>query len=501
LSNFFNPFETGPTVVNFINDAENLTLKQRTQNLIDIYRDNWEHIITYELSKQYTERSYKKLFPLITTELNLLKMIIDQTALVYKEPAKRVALLGEGDSLTEDKTYTDLMESLPIDQAMKSVDTYNKLCNQTILKVVWRDGRLDYDVINFNTATIYTDERDWRRVIAIKYSMDVELPDFDSADREHMGVDVDGVKMEKFSRSFLWTIEDDKSYVREYIQDRNGKHELVKKEDNPYQTPNGEPILPFVVFTRKYPDTQLLDWTSGNDMIDGNIGTAINMIHLNRLLKYQSHKQVVITSGSNNMPSTATMDANTAIKISDPTGNASVSTLDMQAASDKIWGIIQSRAGTLLQTRGIPAGAFTVMKTQSASGIAMKIDKHALLEQRENDIELYRHKERELFEVTRVVNNYHNLNKIDVKARFKIDFGEIAFPVSAKEQADADAINIINNVLTPIDILMRENPDLTRDEAEVKYTENKAINSAGEIVTPFGLQQPTTAEEGDIENV
>jgi len=494
MSDSYNPFSTDPKIVNFIQDAEGLTLKQRTQNLIDMYRDNWEHIISYELSRQYTERSYKKLFPLVTTELNLLKMIIDQTALVYKEPAQRKALLGEGESLKEDETYKEILESMPINQAMKSIDTYNKLCNQTILKVVWRDGGLDYDVINFNTATVYTDERDWRRVIAVKYSMDCELPDFDNADRSHMGAEVDGVKMEKFSRSFLWTIEDDKSYVREYIQDRNGKHELVKKEDNPYKDVNGNPILPFVVFTRKYPDTALLDWTSGNDLIDGNVGTAINMIHLNRLLKFQSHKQVVITAGSEAaIPKDATMDANSAYKIADPSGQASLSTLDMQAASDKIWDIIKNRAVALLQTRGIPAGSFTITGSPQ-SGYAMSLDRHALLEQRQNDIELYRFKEKELFDVTRIVNNVHNVKKIDVKARFKIDYGEITFPVSDKEQAESDTINMVNNIITPIDILMRENPDLTEDEAAAKYAANKEINKQGEIVQPFAIQQPATAE-------
>ena len=89
-----------------------------------------------------------------------------------------------------------------------------------------------------------------------------------------------------------------------------------------------------------------------------------------------------------------------------------------------------------------------------------------------------------------VVWNEHNPDKlIDIKSKLRIDFGEIEFPLSMDERGRDISVNVMNNIKTPIDYIMDDNPDLTREEAEKKFTENKAFNEAQKaVIVP--AQQP-----------
>jgi len=67
--------------------------KLAIQNLIDIYKDDWETIIREEINRQFTQKSQAKLRFLITREMNVVKRVTNETALVYKNNAVRKPLL------------------------------------------------------------------------------------------------------------------------------------------------------------------------------------------------------------------------------------------------------------------------------------------------------------------------------------------------------------------------------------------------------------------------
>jgi hypothetical protein len=45
--------------------------------------------------------------------------------------------------------------------------------------VVWRDGKIDYDIITFDNAEIITDPNDWKKIIGIKYYIGLRMPYYD----------------------------------------------------------------------------------------------------------------------------------------------------------------------------------------------------------------------------------------------------------------------------------------------------------------------------------
>lgn len=503
--------------------------KLSVKNLINIYKDNWRYIILDEIARQFTDASYEKLRPLVTTELNLLKRITNETALVYKKNAQRKAQIPqkipevkEGEKpaeqiFKEDANYESIIGKTNLNSIMKQVNKFTKLTNQTMLKVIWRNRKIEFDLLTFDNVEIFTDDEDWTKIIAIKYFIDLRLNSTldDSVitrdttnpipTNNNSSIAISEQQITEFTTMFLWTLEDKDSDTKEYktsfvrtFKLHKGEMNEVEKENNPYFI-DGLPVLPFVFFPNKTPHASLLDFTTGNDLIDGNINTALNMIHINNIMKFQSYILMWIkASDKKSFPKSWDIDMSSILALLDTDGNTEVGSVDLQAKIRDIWLTLIERVILLYGSRGIPPSAIRIEGTPE-SGIKAHIDKQALLEAREDDIEIYREKENDLFEIIRAVNNEHNTLKISEDAELSIDFAEITFPTTRQEDAAADSIEITNNTLTGWQILQRKNPDLSDDEAKEKYSNNKDFNSnsLGGLTT---IEQPSNVTEEEEED-
>ena len=543
MSNFFSGFNiTNPkafgynqsndqSISNFVSNGGIITVKQSVHNILDILKDNWDRIINSALCEQFTIKKQQKLRHLKTKELNVLKSIVNETAMLYKKPATRKAVLGKEVSesgtvtIKGDEVYEDILKDIPIDQTMMAVDRMNKATNQTVLKIVWRNGKIDYDILTFDNVEIETDPDDWKEIIKYTYFVGLGLPDFDDENSDEGVTDVKGIKKQKFVTKFVWEIIKERnkdgsikrdsldrplkptSVVKKFRMNNNGEPVLVDTRPNPYKDQSGMPVLPFVLFHRAFPAMELLDFTTGGDMIDNTINTAMNMIHLNQLMKYQSYKQVVISHGERTkMPQPLSIGPSDILDLPTSDGETTTATaLDIQTAIDNYLEVIQKRVAMIMGTYGIPSSRFRI-SGNAESGIKIKLDNFVLVERREADAQLFRIGEKELFEKTRVVNNFHNTKQINEKAEFFIDYGEIDLPANEEEQAKADTINITNNVKSPIDVIMDQDPDLSREQATAKYLEIKTINSADimgvqpePVRQPVGVNVPPTEPESQAD--
>jgi hypothetical protein len=122
---------------------------------------------------------------------------------------------------------------------------------------------------------------------------------------------------------------------------------------------------------------------------------------------------------------------------------------------------------------------FETEKRQALSGIAKVIDNSDLLESREDQIELYRGYEKDLFDMTRTVWNYHNPNKkISDNAKLKIDFAEIEIHRDPKEEAEVWEKEIATGTASILDWIMEKNPDIqTKEDAMKILKENLEIRN------------------------
>ena len=501
------PALTGEYINKLIKEQSNNAVKISVQELIDIYQDNWSHLIEQELRDQFTQKTYDKIKWLVTQELNLLKRWVNDTSMIYKKPAVRKAVRPvkeEGAEPAEDPQYAEMEQESNIDAIMPMVNKYTNLTNHVLLKPVWRGGKMEYDIILFNNGEVFSHPDDWKKIIAVKYYAGLSLPvDYiypGEGDVTKVGVNK-GAKRDQFGqlwseykRAFLYTLEDvtlghleDGVWVEEtaekgfiYTIEQKGKEEkIIDTQENPYRDEKGNVVLPFVLFSKEEAVDKLLNFTSGNDLRDANMNLAVNLTHLNSLLKFQSYKQAyIITDNKTRIPKEMMLDPMMMLLIKSAEGKGQVGVLDLQADIKATWETIKERITTVLAQQGISPQNYELSGTPQ-SGFALKINNQGKMEAREAQLPHYRKKEKELFELSRVVYNYHNPNEqIPMDMEFQFDPAEIKFPMTQEETQNEFTFRKQYNAATAIDLIRSINPDLTEEQAREVYIKNKEFNQA-----------------------
>ena len=102
------------------------------------------------------------------------------------------------------------------------------------------------------------------------------------------------------------------------------------------------------------------------------------------------------------------------------------------------------------------------------------------MEMRKDDLEACRSYEKGRFEITKKVWNLHaqefNKKPIPEDLELKVDFAEIEIhKTPADEQAEFE-FELKHNLTTPAEFLMKQNPDLTLEEAQKIITDNTKFN-------------------------
>jgi len=74
------------------------------------------------------------------------------------------------------------------------------------------------------------------------------------------------------------------------------------------------------------------------------------------------------------------------------------------------------------------------------------------------------------------VNDYHNPVKFSQDAQIKVDFAEIKTPVTEVEQLEAWEKELSMGLISRVDLCMKRNPDLSREDAEALLLRIKEDN-------------------------
>ena len=112
------------------------------------------------------------------------------------------------------------------------------------------------------------------------------------------------------------------------------------------------------------------------------------------------------------------------------------------------------------------------------SGIALKIKDLERFEDYQDDIELWKMYEHELYHVEREIADY---NGIKLPDSLKLDFNEPEYPKTMQDQILWDNHRLQNNLITRPKLMVEYNDDLSLNEAERIVAENESVNG---VVTP-----------------
>ena len=107
------------------------------------------------------------------------------------------------------------------------------------------------------------------------------------------------------------------------------------------------------------------------------------------------------------------------------------------------------------------------------SGIALKIKDLERFEDYQDDLELWKMYEHELYQVEREIAAYNNIR---LPETLKIDFNEPEYPKTMQDQILWDTHRLQNNLITQPKLMVEYNDDLSLKEAEQIVESNKQAN-------------------------
>jgi hypothetical protein len=224
----------------------NQARKQEAAKRLDYYHDEQLSHLEVRLNELFSDPS-----SMVKVELNLVKKIINNLAQVYRENPIRTI---EGTE-KEQEIFSKLAVTCGLNIKLKQASRYCKLLKTILLRPVWRNNKLDLDILTGNILDVETGE-------GPEILEKVLVADYGNSD-----------KIEDVSYS-LWTATSWKKL------DYRGN--IIEQKPNPYK------VLPFLpVFD--YPPTSSSFWLAGgDDLISLQEAINIKLVDLIYLLSQQS---------------------------------------------------------------------------------------------------------------------------------------------------------------------------------------------------------------------
>ena len=241
----------------------------------------------------------------------------------------------------------------------------------------------------------------------------------------------------------------------------NEEGEIMEEFENPYG------IMPFV-FTHREDQLDSFFVEGASDVVNCNEQVNIALTEMNLGMRFNMFGQPWVTglradqsmlrAGSNTI---LDMGEDGAYNITSPSGN-------IQEAIDNIKFQIELVASNNhLWIQWAESGG------EVPSGISLMIKDMERKEDYYDDIALWRLYEQDLYNVERVIADY---NGVALPEEFGVDFQEIEYPKTVADQIMKDTFDIQNNLTTRAKIMVRDNKDLSLDQAQAIIEENEAVN-------------------------
>ena len=442
---------TNKTVEEIITDSvkETKLNKQRARRdwvrkMLDYYGGN----ATTQYIKDYFNSSAFQEIPCYNA--NFTRRFVNKMSRIYTVGANR----------NINKQY-DLL-TIKKDARMKHVERMTRLMGTVATQVVYKE---------FNGMPYF----DYRPV----YYFDVHLEDpfTPSAIMYPLLMQPEDIN---YTNNLEWAYWDNSIYVH---YDGNGN--VIDEYEHGYG------VLPFL-FTHREEQVDEFFVDGANDIVDCNEQVNIAMTEMQLGLRFQMFGQPYMTgvdsdkrierAGSDqilDLPEGATYN------IASPAGdiNAVIENikfqLDLVAQNNHLYVQFAQDGG------------------ETPSGIALKIKDLERFEDYQDDIELWRMYEHELYNIEREIAAYNNIN---LPEKLKLDFNEPEYPKTVQDQVTLDEHRLKHHMIDEVDLLMEYNKDLSRKEAEKIVEKNKESRDE-QINDMFGNQNEEEKPVEEEENV
>ena len=362
--------------------------------------------------------------------INLVRKVCDKRAMVYLEKPRRT--FTGMDQATGEAVYRGMRADL----VLKKANRLTKLLKTTALQVQWSPAGPILAVVTPNILDVVAADPWFPSEIIVTHPGERE----DQTTYSH------------------WSLY---SYVR-----RDSRGTPVVVDGNPNGV-NPYGILPFVPCFDRDPDDRFF-LPGGEDLIEAQRAVNVALVNLWRAIELQSHGQAWATG----VPVSEALAVGPDRAVTLPDGGS----FGYAAPNTPVEAVLKALEFVIKQTAVAHDLACNVfeLSPRAESAAAKVTENRDLLEARQDDLELWRSYEAQLFEVVKRVANTHQPGSIPEAATMTVDFGEIVENVSETERLDGYQRRLDLGVWSPVDVLLADNPDLTRDQAIAELQRRQA---------------------------
>lgn len=508
-------------IIEEIRGDENQKRKQRAYKRYRIFKDGTKDFVVEQLAKQFDSSTILEMSYSLAN-ISICRKVIDKLARVYNHGCKREVPNDEATT----QALNELSKKLDVNTELKKANKFLKLQKNLAFyikpcPISYIDGSEQYSIKlePMNPYLYDVVEHEYDRTKPMVYI----LSDFDYTTTQYTSLDAatvnrtttpspEGInKGDGKDQIIADSPEDQKSKV--YIWWSDNFHftttesgEIISGEsfENPIKR------LPFVNFAIEQDGSF---WAQGgDDLIDGSV-------LINSILTHNQH--VAITQGygqfymmGKNLPRNIKIGPNKAILMEYDEGEPQP-TIGYASASpqiDSLRGLVESYIALLLTTNNLSTSAVASQLGQSnlaPSGIAMIIDKAESMEDVQDQRQIFIDKEPDIWDIiNRWLNLYGDmlideLKGLQLPEEFELvlKFNDIPVVMSESEKLNNLKIRKELGLDTMIDLLMKDNPDLTKEQAEEKLKEilEEKMERAMQAQEQMGMESQEEKEEMGME--
>lgn len=411
--------------------------------------------------------------------INITKKMIDRQSVIYLDTPIRYFL---SESELEEAPKTEYFESiLPVNQNSidKKAHRFAKLFNTSLTQVYFdkNSGKIGMRVEPSHKYKLEVDDNDPYLITQVSY---------EKYFKNNEGKD------ELYT--VVWTkdahYKEDKAGVRSPVGDN-------EDEINPFKNKDGEGVLPF-------PDLMIAEgediWGEGqSDLVNVNeiVNFLLTFLLNDSIILGSSGTLLAINLGLNQKGLTEDNIREKKVRVGrrHPLQVENVRT-DMQApdlryvSSEPLIVEIQNAVDYRIKQIAVLKGLNpnTILSTvKDTSDYQKMMDALEQIEIRKDDVEPCRIYETKRFEIIRAVNNAA-YNDLELRSKFKlqmidwdeeliVDFVEPKVELTLQEKWMDREKKLAMNLITPLDILLEDNPDLDEDSAKKILEDNRKMNS------------------------
>ena len=426
---------------NALRDADTRR-KREAARMLDYFCDAQLGYIKAQLARERQEpERYNPIF------FNIVKKIIKNVSQVYLQDAVRVV---DGGGQSDTDIYAEIENTAQLPSKMKTANRYTTLLGTIMLRPVWRGGKMDLDIYAPDVLDVETGDTP-EDVIAVMVTHDR------SGKNEEIEYD-------------LWTAEE---YAR---LDYRGY--ALESEPNPYG------VIPFIpVFSHTPTDSVWL--TGAADLMAAQDEISRRMTALSFTADLQGFGVAVAKGATGRDGKAPDLNFGPGQYLGLPEG-ADFGFESPNAPIGDMINLVDFIAKQAAVSNGLSASSMSVNPTQE-SGISKLVGNAELEERRRDQIAIFARVEQRLFEMFRIVWNVHNPQRqMSAAATLRVDFFDPKPVLSGTEQAKEWDLLLDRGLISPVDIMIERNPDLTREEAKARLLEIRAeIKEYGDSAKDF----------------